>query len=105
MRPGDVDLQATGQRLHVLRWQQGLSAKDLEDRSGVPEATILRYERAKVKPEASKLAALALALGASMDYLLGLPATEPDRGAVTPGLLDRIMWLRTPVLDQPLPAA
>jgi repressor LexA len=67
------------ERLRQLRKQGGLTQKDLEARSGVPQNTISRIEIGGVQEISTRtLIALARALQVTTDYLLGLdaPAVE-----------------------------
>jgi transcriptional regulator with XRE-family HTH domain len=70
--------QCLHERLRQARKAIGLTQKELEETSGIPQNTISRIELGK-NPEISTrtLAALALALNISADYLLGLK-DEPD---------------------------
>lgn len=81
---GTVDLIELGRRLHMLRWTKRLSARELDELTGgqVAANTILRYERGQVEPQATSIAALALALGTNIDYLLGL-SEDPHPRLVT----------------------
>jgi transcriptional regulator with XRE-family HTH domain len=70
--------QCLHERLRQARKAIGLTQKELEEASGIPQNTISRIELGK-NPEISTrtLTALALALNISADYLLGLK-DEPD---------------------------
>jgi transcriptional regulator with XRE-family HTH domain len=72
-----------GTSLKSARGRLGWSREDLAHRSGLSWAAITQIESGRRREvRASTLAALATALGVSVDYLLGSPA------AVSPGLLD-----------------
>lgn len=60
-----------GEQLRKLRKEQGLTAKQLSERSGVPEKTIYRIETEEVAdPKLSSIKPLVFALGCSFDELL-----------------------------------
>ena len=70
------------ERLRQLRKQRGLTQKDLEAQSGVPQNTISRIEIGGVQEISTKtLIGLARALQVSTDCLLGLD--EPEREEAT----------------------
>ena len=69
-----------GERLRQFRQQAGLTQKQLEERSGVPQNTISRIEIGSVQEMSTKtLIGLARALQVSTDILLGM--AEPESGA------------------------
>jgi transcriptional regulator with XRE-family HTH domain len=73
-----------GQRLKQLRQQAGLTQKELEALSHVPQNTISRIELESVKAISSTtLMSLARALHVSTDALLGMDA-ESEEAATTP---------------------
>ena len=59
-------------RLTQLRKEKGLSQKQLAEDLGVTQATIARYENGTRQPSLDFLVVIALYLGVSTDYLLGL---------------------------------
>lgn len=60
-----------GEQLRKLRKEQGLTAKQLSERSGVPEKTIYRIETEEVAdPKISSIKPLVFALRCSFDELL-----------------------------------
>lgn len=60
-------------RLREKRKREGLTQKQLEERSGVPQNTISRIEIGSVQEISTRtLVALAQALHVTTDYLLGL---------------------------------
>lgn len=75
MRGTLIDRRALGARLHMLRWDRGWSAKDVAERTGVSEASLLRWERAvgKKYPPSDRIQQLAEILGVEMSDLL-----DPD---------------------------
>lgn len=67
-----------GKRLRELRVRAGLSQQALADRIGTTPLDIRRYESGRVEhPRADRLAALAQALGVSIDSLTSEDDPEP----------------------------
>lgn len=64
-----------GERIAFYLAQSGLSQKELAERSGVTEAAISRYIRGLREPRAITVAAIARALGVSVNDI-----TETDAG-------------------------
>ena len=58
-------------RLKELRIEKGLSQKELSELTGIPQATIARYELGKTEPIASTIVTLCDFFGVSADYLIG----------------------------------
>ena len=83
-----VDMQTMGERVLLLRRRAALSQHELAQRAGIVVMTISRLERGtKKRLEVEPLARLAVALGVSADYLLGIQAEttleatpKPTRG-------------------------
>ena len=72
-------------RLRQLRKQRGLTQKDLEARSGIPQNTISRIEIGGVQEISTKtLIGLARALQVTTDCLLGLDEPEVNAPEATP---------------------
>jgi transcriptional regulator with XRE-family HTH domain len=76
-----------GRRLRQARRAQELSTSVLEARSGVPHSVIEGLETETGTCDAAAVRALAIALGVSADYLLGLtegpesaPRSQPRSG-------------------------
>jgi transcriptional regulator with XRE-family HTH domain len=73
------------ERFHELRMQQDLTVPDLAARSGLSQAQIYRMERGeRPRVAAVTLARIALALGTSVEYLVGVvddmrPVMRPAR--------------------------
>jgi len=66
-------------RLRQIRREKGLTQKQLEELSGVPQNTISRIEIGTIKVITTPtLIALARALEVTTDYLLGLDDTETE---------------------------
>lgn len=59
-----------GPRLRKARTRAGLSQSDLESRSGIPKATLSRYENDRILPSLGTLARLAKALDTTEAALL-----------------------------------
>jgi transcriptional regulator with XRE-family HTH domain len=71
-----------GQRLRKFRKQAGLTQKQLEELSGVPQNTISRIEIESVQEISTKtLMGLARALHVSTDTLLGMGEPESEEAA------------------------
>jgi transcriptional regulator with XRE-family HTH domain len=71
-----------GDRLREFRKQAGLTQKQLQERSGVPQNTISRIELDTVKvPSTKTLLGLSRALQVSIESLLGVD--ESPRSATT----------------------
>jgi len=51
--------------IHVLRWQRGWNLRDLEEKTGIPEATLSRYERRSTIPS-GRLRMIATAFGLTL---------------------------------------
>lgn len=67
---GDPEM-SFGKRVRILREKQGLTAKELSARSGVPEKTIYRIETGDVRdPRLSTVETLVKALRCSADEML-----------------------------------
>ena len=68
-----------GHRLREIRQQAGLTQKQLEACSGVPQNTISRIELETVKaPSTKTLLRLSRALQVSMESLLGMDEPQPS---------------------------
>lgn len=57
--------------LKRLRTERGLREVDLASRAGIREADVIRFERGKNVPRIETAAKLALALGVTLDELVG----------------------------------
>lgn len=80
-----VDMQAMGERVLLLRRRATLSQHDLAERAGIDVMTVSRLERGtKKRLEVEPLARLSRALGVSTDYLLGLHESAEDTAAIPP---------------------
>ncbi len=67
-----VDRRELGLRLHMLRFACGWSLRDVEERTGIPQTTLSRWERARDKtyPDLDRLAQLAELYGLTVARLL-----------------------------------
>lgn len=63
------------ERLRGCREEAGLSRRELAERSGVPERSIVNLERGEWEPSLNAATSLAKALGVSLDWLAGLSAS------------------------------
>jgi transcriptional regulator with XRE-family HTH domain len=69
-----------GERLRELRKRQGMSQAELAAELGIKQSAVSDYETGQVRIHAGLLAALAHALHASADELLGLTPARATRG-------------------------
>lgn len=60
------------QRIREMRQAQGMSQVELAGRLGVTKQSISNWENDNIQPSIEMLVKLALTLGVSTDYLLGL---------------------------------
>lgn len=68
----DFDVLKTGKRIKELRVECEMSQKVLAEKIGVAQNTVTQYENGTAKPSIEVLFKLAVALGTTSDYLLGL---------------------------------
>ncbi len=76
---GKVKGETMGQRMQRLRLGAGLSQSQLAKKAGIPLGTLKNWEQDLREPSLSKAAALAKAIGCSLDDLAGpveLPKVE-----------------------------
>ena len=59
-------------RINELRIENNLSKMELASKTGIPQATIARYELGKSLPNSERIIVLCSFFGVSADYLLGL---------------------------------
>jgi transcriptional regulator with XRE-family HTH domain len=71
-----IDRRELGARLHMLRWRRGWSARHVEQLTGIPEASLLRWERAVGKryPGTDRISRLADVYEVDLSELL-----DPDQ--------------------------
>jgi transcriptional regulator with XRE-family HTH domain len=67
-----------GERVRKARVMRGLSQTELGFYAGITASGIQHLERGKSQPSIEVLARIALALGVSADWLLGISDEEPD---------------------------
>jgi transcriptional regulator with XRE-family HTH domain len=73
-----------GTRVRERRKKAGLTQKQLEAQSGIPQNTISRIEIGTVQEISTRtLVQLAKTLGVSTDYLLGLAEEEDEKHLAT----------------------
>jgi transcriptional regulator with XRE-family HTH domain len=80
-RPSQRERPAYGQHLAALRESSGLTQQQLSDKLGVPQSNITFWERSEKPPRGEVLPKLALALGVTVDVLLGVTPPKPKRQA------------------------
>ncbi|MGH9314364.1 MAG: helix-turn-helix domain-containing protein [Vicinamibacterales bacterium] len=85
-----VDEKAIGARIRDLRKRQGMSQAELAAELGIKQSAVSDYETGQVRIHAGLLAALAHALQASADELLGLTPTRGTRPTPDRRFLRRI---------------
>ena len=62
----------TGDKIHYLRTQQGLTLQELGDKVGVGASTVRKWETGYIKTlRTDKMQKLSSALGTTVDYLMG----------------------------------
>lgn len=61
-----------GDNLRYIRTMLGLTQRDLEERSGIKEAAISRYEKNKSEPSINNIRRLCKALGCTPNALIDL---------------------------------
>lgn len=80
MRDGDDRRRKRhGRLMHILRWDRGWNLRDLEERSGVPIATLSRYERKGVIPS-DRLESIAGAFDLSLQEFVTLAERYSQTG-------------------------
>lgn len=75
-RPSTRQRTALGERISALRQQAGLTQRELADRVNVTQRVIAYWEREAVSLRADQIDALANALEATADALLGRKAAK-----------------------------
>lgn len=66
-----------GERIRQAREHSGLTQAALAEAAGISDETISRIERGAYEPAVSTLVAIARALGAGLDHLVGLRDAAP----------------------------
>jgi hypothetical protein len=96
-----------GTRIRAARDARGWTQFQLGIVLGRRDTEVSRWERGALTPRAAAIAEVALALGVSADYLLGLTSemvldpTWTDRSAVRP--TDALAQLPTAPVEEPTP--
>lgn len=96
--PGMESVKLTpGERIRLWRTRQGLSSRQLAADVGVSAKSIGRYEADQIPPPSDVLGRIAVRLGISTDYILGLKEASrvklpgnPPRPSVIPGGKDDV---------------
>ena len=73
-----------GNRIRNARERAGLTQEQLAERIGTSRAAIARYESGEIEPKLRNLAAIAVELHVSADYLLDIPPSSPARADLSP---------------------
>lgn len=73
-----VDEQTIARRLRELRKRRGLSQVELAQKVGIDQTLLSTYERGAVRIHGAMVAALATALRATTDVLLGLKDSKEN---------------------------
>ena len=77
--------EQVGERLHALRRRRGQTLRALGAQADVNYVTLSKIERGKMpQVSADIVARVAVALGVSADYLLGLQDRQADEDAAPP---------------------
>ena len=76
----NVSPETFGQRLRRIRKLQGLTLKQLAEKSGIWFTAISRWERDERIPKVKHLKKVADALGVPLDYLTEPLKEEPNNG-------------------------
>jgi transcriptional regulator with XRE-family HTH domain len=93
--------ESFSQRLLRLRKARGFTQHQLADASGISQRMIAHYETRAVRPPANAVPALAQALGATMEEILGIGRLRTQPPAVT----NLRLWRRFQKLEQLPPTA
>jgi transcriptional regulator with XRE-family HTH domain len=88
-RPTNRKRTAFGERLVAAREEAGLNQSDLAHKLCITQRALSWWERQSVSLRPEQLAALAVALGVSADYLLGIDTTK-KRGTGPAGKARRV---------------
>ena len=68
------------EKIILCRKKAGLSQMDLADLLGVSRQSVSKWETGEANPDVSNIAALAKALGVTVDWLLNEEETEKENG-------------------------
>lgn len=89
-RPGQKPRTKFGARLAQVRQDAGLSQAEVGARIDVPQRTVARWEREAVAVPPDQLAALAEALGVSVEELVRENGQKPKRKATPSGRMRQL---------------
>ena len=82
------------ERLRELRTAQGISQVELAKKLGVTKQSVSNWENDNIQPSIEMLIKIALCLGVSSDYLLGIDSVQTiDVSALTPEVAGHIRRL------------
>lgn len=65
----------------LARYRAGVSVKAAAEKTGIPAATIYRWERGTTPPPAEAAKALAVFYGTTVDILLGVAGPDQEAAA------------------------
>lgn len=84
-----VDRRTLGKRLHMLRFDAGWTLREVETKTGIPQATLARWEKAKGNeyPPVDRLELLAGLYGVSREDLLRPVAPDSPMRVYVKGLV------------------
>ncbi len=74
-------IDTLGDKIRATRLKQNLTQKALAEKSGISVKMLRNYETGLNEPGAAALSWLALALGISADWLLGIPPLQKSFSA------------------------
>ena len=77
-----MDLEGTGRRVEARRRDLGLSRDAVARATGISSSALYKLEAKGRIPGGETLAKLAVCLGTTTDFLLGLEAPDPEFGVV-----------------------
>ncbi len=80
-----------GQRIRTLRKDKGWTQRQLEEKAGIENRNLTRYESDKVRPRLSSLKMLAQALEVSVDELTSEEDERPDNQFQDKELLNQFL--------------
>lgn len=82
------------ERLRELRISQGISQVELAKKLGVTKQSVSNWENDNIQPSIEMLIKIAVCLGVSTDYLLGLKSDQTiDVSALSPEIAGHIRRL------------
>ena len=94
-RPG------VGDRIARLRRERGVTQIDLAKKLGVPQSTVSRYERGRLRLPSESLGKIAQMLGVPVDDILGTRPLQSEESSTERRILKRVRAVaRLPRRDQ-----